>query len=56
MSTERVLADTLALIEAQDLAVDLLPEWYDVDTVEELARLERELDGTESRTAAWFGR
>jgi hypothetical protein len=56
MSTERVLADTLALIETQDLTVSLLPEWYDVDTVEELAWLERELDGTESRTAAWFGR
>jgi len=56
MSTERVLADTLALCEGLGLAVVLLPEWYDVDTMDELARLERELKGGESRTAAWFGR
>jgi hypothetical protein len=54
MSTERVLADTLALIEAQGLAVELLPVWYDVDTVEDLARLKRELHGRNGRTAAWF--
>jgi rSAM/selenodomain-associated transferase 1 len=55
MSTERVLAETLALIDSEGLTVDLLPEWYDVDTAEELERLKRELDGVESRTAAWFG-
>lgn len=54
MSTERVLADTLDLIEAQGLAVEQLPVWYDVDTVEELTRLKKELDGRNSRTAAWF--
>ncbi len=55
MSTERVLAETLALVERQRLTVELLPKWYDVDTVEELERLRRELVGTASRTADWFG-
>jgi glycosyltransferase A (GT-A) superfamily protein (DUF2064 family) len=54
MSTERVLADTLNRLEAQGLAVELLPVWYDVDTVEDLARLKRELHGRNGRTAAWF--
>lgn len=56
MSTDRVLEETLALIERQGLAVELLPPWYDVDTAEDLARLEKELDGRRSKTAAWFGK
>lgn len=43
MSTPTVTRDTLALAQEQGLRVALLPEWYDVDTRDELARLEREL-------------
>jgi rSAM/selenodomain-associated transferase 1 len=39
MSTPRVLADTLAIAEAESLRVHLLPMWYDVDAVEDLRRL-----------------
>jgi glycosyltransferase A (GT-A) superfamily protein (DUF2064 family) len=39
MSTPTVLADTLALADALGLRVELLPAWYDVDTVAELRRL-----------------
>jgi rSAM/selenodomain-associated transferase 1 len=39
MSTPTVLADTLALARALGLRVELLPEWYDVDTGAELRRL-----------------
>jgi uncharacterized protein len=39
MSTPTVLADTLALVRELGLRVDLLPAWYDVDTVAELLRL-----------------
>jgi uncharacterized protein len=39
MSTPTVLADTLALACALGLRVELLPTWYDVDTVAELRRL-----------------
>lgn len=45
MSTPRVLADTLALAEANGLTVSLLPTWYDVDTIEELHQLEDEIGG-----------
>lgn len=56
MSTNCVLEETLFLCKQLGLSVELLPEWYDVDTVEELARLKQELEGRESSTAAWFGR
>ena len=39
MSTPTVLADTLALARALGLRAELLPQWYDVDTAAELARL-----------------
>ena len=45
MSTPRVLADTVALAEASGLTVSLLPAWYDVDTIEELRRLDGEMAG-----------
>jgi rSAM/selenodomain-associated transferase 1 len=54
MSTDRVLADTLALITGHGLTVELLPTWYDVDTIVELSRLEKEIAGLDSRTADWF--
>ncbi len=39
MSTPNVLRDTLAIASELGLRVALLPTWYDVDTVAELARL-----------------
>ena len=59
MSTPRVLADTLALVEASGLSVVLLPTWYDVDTVEELHQLESEIagpgvDGRAPATRRWL--
>jgi pyruvate-formate lyase-activating enzyme len=43
MSTPHVVRDTLALAEQLGLRVALLPAWYDVDTVAELARLRTEV-------------
>jgi uncharacterized protein len=43
MSTPTVLADTLALARATGLRAELLPPWYDIDTVVELRRLARDL-------------
>jgi rSAM/selenodomain-associated transferase 1 len=54
MSTETVLTDTLKLADEQGLTVELLPSWYDVDTVAELNRLKKEVAGLTSQTAAWF--
>ncbi len=51
MSQPHVLRDTLALAEQVQLRVALLPAWYDVDTVQELAQLQTELAGV-SATAA----
>jgi glycosyltransferase A (GT-A) superfamily protein (DUF2064 family) len=45
MSTPRVLADTLALAEANGLSVSLLPTWYDVDTIGDLHQLDGEMAG-----------
>ena len=44
MSTPRVLADTLTLARATGLSVSLLPAWYDVDTIDDLFHLKRDLD------------
>jgi rSAM/selenodomain-associated transferase 1 len=43
MSTPFVVRDTIRLAEQLGLRVALLPKWYDVDTVAELARLRAEL-------------
>ncbi|HMO59163.1 MAG TPA: TIGR04282 family arsenosugar biosynthesis glycosyltransferase [Roseiflexaceae bacterium] len=43
MSTPTVLADTLALAAEMRLRVALLSPWYDVDTANDLARLQAEL-------------
>ncbi len=43
MSTSHVMADTLALAEAEGLCVKLLLPWYDVDDAESLRRLKAEL-------------
>ncbi len=42
MSTSNVLRDTLTLAAQENLRVELLPTWYDIDTVENLKRLEGE--------------
>jgi len=43
MSTATVLEETLARAEREGLRVACLPPWYDIDTFEDLERLEREL-------------
>lgn len=43
MSTPTVVQDTLALAAELGLRTALLPTWYDIDTVADLARLRREL-------------
>jgi hypothetical protein len=43
MSTPNVMRDTLALADEENLRVALLPVWYDVDTIQELRRLDAEL-------------
>jgi rSAM/selenodomain-associated transferase 1 len=43
MSTPTVVRDTLAIAAELGLRTALLPTWYDVDTVAELARLRQEL-------------
>jgi hypothetical protein len=51
MSTPNVLDDTLALAAAAGVQVALLPEWYDVDTVAELADLHAELATVDAAVA-----
>jgi len=46
MSTSHVLADTLALAQASNLVVSLLPAWYDIDTLADLLRLDDEIKGS----------
>ncbi len=52
MSTPTVLRDTLAIAAAEGLRVDLLPEWYDVDSAGELQRLSAELTSHPERAPA----
>lgn len=52
MSTPQVLRDTLALADEEKLRVALLPAWYDVDTIQELRRLEAELRASSSAAHA----
>ena len=55
MSTPNVLRDTLALAHDCGLTTALLPMWYDVDTVQELNRLQTELHRA-AETAAPYTR
>ncbi|MFN2225690.1 MAG: TIGR04282 family arsenosugar biosynthesis glycosyltransferase [Anaerolineae bacterium] len=53
-STERVIPQTLAACRRLGLAVRVLPEWYDVDVAEDLARLHRELEAApEAAPRTW---
>ncbi len=58
MSTPYVLRDTLDLARKSGVTVSLLPEWYDVDTVEELLRLRNDINGSQNSscdcTRAWL--
>ncbi len=45
MSTDHVLADTLARAKARGTPVALLPEHYDIDVIADVRRLARELAG-----------
>ena len=42
-STEVVLAETMTLAVALDLSVQTVAPWYDIDTIDDLMRLSREL-------------
>lgn len=52
MSTSHVLADTLALAKASNLAVSLLPTWYDIDTIDDLFQLDGEINGSSNNGSA----
>ncbi|MCY3710949.1 MAG: glycosyltransferase [Caldilineaceae bacterium] len=52
MSTPTVLRDTLAIAAVEGLRVDLLPEWYDIDSAAELQRLSAELASHPERAPA----
>jgi len=57
MSTPRVMEDTLALAREEGLSTALLPTWYDIDTIDSLHRLQRELQKTSNRaihTRQWL--
>ncbi len=51
MSTPHVLRDTLLLADEEGLTTALTPPWYDVDTIDELAKLQRELTRRPPETA-----
>jgi glycosyltransferase A (GT-A) superfamily protein (DUF2064 family) len=58
MSTPTVLRDTLAIAAELGLRAALLPGWYDVDTLADLARLRAELSAAPTtvapHTRAWL--
>lgn len=51
MSTPTVLQDTLSIAQREGLRVALLPIWYDVDTPQDLEKLQRELANGKGNTA-----
>jgi rSAM/selenodomain-associated transferase 1 len=48
--TDRVLQQTIRRLQSAGVSFALLPEWYDIDTAEDLERLRQELQ--EARTSA----
>jgi hypothetical protein len=42
-STERVMAQSLRQVARSGVSVSLLPDWYDIDTINDLQRLNHEL-------------
>lgn len=53
-STEFVAEDTLAIAAELSLEAIVLAAWYDVDEPQDLTRLYRDLDGTDSPTAHYL--
>ncbi len=51
MSTPNVLRDTLTIAKQEGLRTALLPKWYDVDTWDELVRLQRDVLSSQNGTA-----
>ncbi len=51
MSTPSVLQDTLAIAQEEKIEVSLLPEWYDIDTINDLKQLRPELQGLSNGVA-----
>jgi hypothetical protein len=51
-STDKALEETIAAVRRAGLSVELAPEWYDVDSPEDLLRLARE--STPPHTRAWL--
>jgi glycosyltransferase A (GT-A) superfamily protein (DUF2064 family) len=59
MSTPRVLEDTLILAREEGLSTELLPMWYDIDTVDSLHHLRQDLQRTSNSatfTRRWLSR
>ena len=52
MSTPYVLRDTLDLARKTGVTVSLLPEWYDVDTIDDLDKLRNDINGSQSNSCA----
>jgi rSAM/selenodomain-associated transferase 1 len=52
-STPQLCRQTIARLDQTQTTYTLLPEWYDVDDVKDLARLEQELSVLSSANAAW---
>lgn len=58
MSTHNVLQDTLDLARSTGVSTSLLPEWYDVDTIDDLQRLKNDINGGKNsacqHTSSWL--
>lgn len=50
-SHEQVFAEAMERATTLDVRISVLPRWYDMDTVQDLARLRQELDGLPSSVA-----
>ena len=55
MSTSHVLSDTLAIAAEENLAVSLLPIWYDVDELSDLVRIQHDLKDQGNVTSHTWG-
>lgn len=60
MSTQTVLQDTLDLARRTGVSTALLPEWYDVDTIDDLYRLKNDINVRQNNscqhTSSWLQR
>ena len=53
MSTPSVLQDTLDLASRSRVMISLLPEWYDVDTGDDLLRLQNDIAGHQKSSCCY---